>query len=120
MHCNIASSNAILFSEKVAYFIIPVFHYSIFCLFLSLTIPSTLDIYFTHSTFSPHQQQNSLTLLYIHDYHNLFKSDTDHLRYTAVIRHAINTEGPPICQPVHRQPVALHNAIDSEAQKMLE
>ena len=39
---------------------------------------------------------------------------------TDVVRHAINTEGPPIHQSMHHQPVALLNAIDSEVQKMLE
>ena len=39
---------------------------------------------------------------------------------TGVVRHAINTEGPPIRQPMYHQPVALQNTIDSEVQKMLE
>ena len=77
-----------------------------------------LDIDFTHSTLSLSQQQGLLTLL--HDYHNLFASDVDSVGHTGVIRHTINTEGPPIYQPMHCQPVPLQNAIDSEVQKMLD
>ena len=82
------------------------------------TIPPMLDIDFTHSALSPSQQQDLLTLL--HDYNDLFASDADPTGRTAVVRHAINTEGPPIRQPMRRQPVALKEAIDSEVQKMLE
>ena len=39
---------------------------------------------------------------------------------TSVVRHAIYTEGPPIRQPMHHQPVALRSAIDSEVQTMLQ
>ena len=70
-----------------------------------------MDIDLTHNTLSPSQQKDLLTLL--HDYHDLFATDADPLGRTAVVRHAINTEGPPIHQPMRRQPVALQNAIDS-------
>ena len=56
------------------------------------TIPATLGIDFTHSTLSPSQQQDLLTLL--HDYHDLFTSNADPLGCTAMVRHAISTEGP--------------------------
>ena len=81
------------------------------------TIPAMLDNNFTHSTLSPSQQQDLLTLL--HDYHDLFVSNADPLGCTAVVIHAINTEGPPIHQPMCRQPIALQNSVDSEVQKML-
>ena len=82
------------------------------------TIPPMLDIDFTHSTLSPSQQQDIHTLL--HDYQDLFASDVDPMGCNGVVIHAINTEGPPIHQPVHHQPVVLQNAIDSEVQKILE
>ena len=80
-----------------------------------------LDINFTHSTLSPSEQQDLLTMLqYVfYDCNDLFVSDADLLGCTAVVRHAINTEGPPIHQPMHSQPVALQNAIDSEVYKIL-
>ena len=86
---------------------------------MSTSLP-TLNIDFAHhSTPSPHQQQDLLTLL--HDYINLFASDhdADPLGCTAVTIHAMNTEGLHIYQPMQCQPVALQNAIDSEIQKML-
>ena len=63
------------------------------------TIPPMLKINFTHSTLSPSQQQNHFTLL--NDYQNLFASDEDPMGCTGVVRHAINTEGSPIHQPMH-------------------
>ena len=63
------------------------------------TIPLMLNIDFTHSIRSPSQQQNHFTLL--NDYQNLFASDKDPMGCTGVVRHAINTEGSPIHQPMH-------------------
>ena len=50
-----------------------------------------LDINFTQSTLPPSQQQDLLTLL--HDY--LFASSAEFLGHTVVVRHVINTQGPP-------------------------
>ena len=72
-----------------------------------------LDIDLTQTTLSPSQQ----TLLY--NYCDLFASD-DPLGHTAVVRHAIYTEGPRIHRFIRRQPVALQNTFDSEVQKMLQ
>ena len=72
----------------------------------------------TGSTMSPAQQQELLTLL--KQYTDLFATEDDPLGRTAVVRHTIHTDGPPIRQPVRRQPVALQSTINSEVQKMLE
>ena len=45
---------------------------------------------------------------------DLFASNADSLRPTTMVRHAINTEGPPIRQSMHRQPAVLRTTIDSE------
>ena len=37
-----------------------------------------------------------------------------------VVKHTVYTEGPPICQPVHHQLVALQDAIDEEVHRMLQ
>ena len=84
----------------------------------SLNCPPKLNIDFTHGTLSLSQQQDLLNLL--HDYQDLFASNADSLGRTAMVRHAINTEGPPIRQSMRRQPAVLRTTIDSEVQKMLQ
>lgn len=68
-------------------------------------IPVLPDIDLTESTISPTQKGKLLALL--QQYNGLFATQDELLRRTSVVKHAIHTEGPPICQPVHRQPVAL-------------
>ena len=75
--------------------------------------PSTVpDVHLTHCTLSPEQQQDLLALL--HEYIDMFATTDEPLRHTTVVQHAIHTKGPPIHQPMSRQPVALQAAIDSE------
>ena len=71
----------------------------------SLNCPPKLNIDFTHSTLSLSQQQDLLNLL--HAYQDLFANNADSLGCTAIVRHAINTEGPSICQSLHCQPAVL-------------
>ena len=84
----------------------------------SLDSPPKLNIDFTQSTISQSQQQDLLNLL--HNYQDLFASITNFLVCTAMVRHGINTEGPPLHQSVCRQPALLCTTIDSEVQKMLQ
>ena len=53
-------------------------------------------------------------------YADLFATEDDPLGRTSVVRHTIHTEGPPIRQPVRRQPIALQSTINSEVQKMFQ
>ena len=76
------------------------------------------DIDLSTCELSPTQQQQLLALL--QDYEDLFATVGGPLGRTSVVRHAIYTEGPPIRQPMRRQPVALRSAIDSEVQTMLQ
>ena len=80
--------------------------------------PPKLNIDFTHGILSQSQQQELLNPL--HDCQDVFASNTVSLGHTAMVRHAINTEGPPICQSMHLQPAVLRTTIDSEVQKMLQ
>ena len=70
------------------------------------------------SSLSADQQQKLSTLL--HQYKDVFATDEQPLGLTSTVKHNIYTEGPPICQPVHRQPVALQDTIDREVEKMLQ
>lgn len=81
-------------------------------------LSTILDIDLIHSPLSASQKDNLLALL--HHYRDLFATTDGPLGCTAVAKHAIYTEGPPIHQLICHQPVALQNATDSEVQKMLK
>jgi len=83
---------------------------------LSQSAPPDIDL--TDSELSPDQQQELLALL--HQYSDLFATKDQPLGHTSIVKHTIYTEGPPIRQPVRRQPVALQDAIDAEVHKMLQ
>lgn len=83
-----------------------------------LTSSTLPDVDLAHCTLSPKQQQDLLALL--HEYSDLFATADEPLGRTAVVQHAIHTEGPPIRQPMRRQPVALQATINSEVEKMLQ
>ena len=79
---------------------------------------STLpDVNLSQCELSPTQQQELLALLC--DYKDLFATEGGPLGRTLVVRHAIHTEGSPICQPMRHQPMALQSTINAEVQKML-
>ena len=83
--------------------------------------PPTSDlpnIDLTKSGLSADQQQKLSTLL--HQYKDVFATDEQPLGRTSTVKHNIYTEGPPIRQPVRRQPVALQDTIDREVEKMLQ
>lgn len=81
-------------------------------------IPVFLDIDLTESPISLTQKQWLLALL--QKYSDLFVAEDKLLGRTSAVKHAIHTECPPIHQPVHRQHVALQDAISVEVQKMLQ
>ena len=75
------------------------------------------DVNLSQCELSPTQQQELLALLC--DYKDLFATEGGPLGLISVVRHAIHTEGSPIRQPMHRQPMALQSTINAEVQKML-
>ena len=50
---------------------------------------------------------------------DLFASPTGTLGRTSVVKHAIQTDGPPVKQQLRRMPEALKAAVKEEVQKML-
>ena len=76
------------------------------------------NVDFTDSDLSTDQQRELLALL--HQYRDLFAIKDQPLGHTSAVKHTIYTEGPPIRQPVRRQPLVLQDAIDEEVQKMLQ
>ena len=84
--------------------------------FFPQSVPPNIDL--TDTDLSPDQLQELLALL--HQYSNLFATKDQPQGHTSIVKHTIYTEGPPICQPVRRQPVALQDAIDTEVHKMLQ
>ena len=71
----------------------------------------------SESALSPEQQQQLLALLC--DYSNLFATNNGPLGWTSVVKHTMHTYiGHPICQPVHHQPKALEDVIDTEVEQL--
>ena len=54
------------------------------------------------------------------EFSDLFASEDAPLGRTSLVKHSIETEGPPIRQPRRRLPVALKDTVNGEVQKMLE
>lgn len=75
------------------------------------------DVDLSQCELSPTQQQELLALL--RDYEDLFATEGGPLGRISVVQHGIHTEGPPIHQPMRRQPMALQHTINAEVQKML-
>ena len=50
----------------------------------------------------------------------LFASENAPLGRTSAVKHAIQTQGPPIHQQLRRLPVSLKETVDGEVQKMLD
>ena len=53
-------------------------------------------------------------------YKDLFTLKGDPLGHTDRVKHVIQTEGPPIRQPIRRLPEALKEVVDTETHRMLE
>ena len=77
--------------------------------------PDLPNIDLTKSGLSSDQQQKLFTLL--HQYSDLFATNEQPLGRASIVKHNNHTKGPPIRQPVRRQPVALQ---DTEVEKMLQ
>ena len=66
-----------------------------------------------------HQQKIQLTNLLV-KYQDLFISKADPLGHTDKVKHSIQTERPPIRQPIRRLPEALKRTVDVETKQMLD
>ena len=75
------------------------------------------DIDLSSCNLSPPQIQQLQQLL--SDYSDLFVTPGGQLGCTNVVRHVIQTSGPPIHQPMRRLPVALKETVDSQVETML-
>ena len=64
------------------------------------------------------EQKFQLTQL-ITGYTDVFALNSQELGTTSLVKHVINTDHPPIRQPVHRMPFAFRNKVDNMVQEML-
>jgi len=64
------------------------------------------------------QQEALKSLLW--SYRHVFAVDGGPMGRTSVVKHTIQTEGPPIRQPTRRIPVALQHTVKEEVGKMLQ
>ena len=76
------------------------------------------DIDLAGTDLSPSEQQQLLNLLV--SFSTVFTTDNDPLGRTSVVKHNIQTSGPPIRQPLRRLPQAMKPVVEREIQKMLE
>ena len=72
----------------------------------------------TGTDLSSTQQQKLLELLAT--FSTLFVTPEEPLGKTSVVRHGIQTTGPPICQPLRRIPESLKPVVEHEVHKMLQ
>ena len=77
------------------------------------TLPESLD----SSNLSRSQIQELKRFLV--SFSDLFASPTGTLGRTSVVKHAIQTDGPPVKQQLRRMPEALKAAVKEEVQKIL-
>lgn len=64
-------------------------------------------------------QQGQLEDL-LQEFGSLFSSGDTKPERTGIIKHAIKTEGPPICQQMRQLPVSVKGVVEQEVQQMLE
>ena len=81
------------------------------------TLPESLNIDLDSSNLSSVQIQELKRSLV--SFSDLFASPTGALGRTSVVKHAIQTDGPPVKQQLRRMPEALKAAVKEEVQKML-
>ena len=70
------------------------------------------------SSLSPTETQQLKQFL--HDYAFLFVTAGRSLGCTGLVRHQIQTSGPPIRQSMRHLPVALKTTVDSQVETMLQ
>ena len=78
--------------------------------------PPNIDL--AGTDLSPIEQQQLLNLLT--SFSTIFTTANDPLGRTNVVKHSIQTSGPPIRQPLRRLPQAMKPVVEMEVQKMLE
>lgn len=79
---------------------------------------STLNIDLTLSALSPQEQEQFLGVL--QSFHNVFATAEKPLGHTSVVKHHIQTTGPPLRQPMRRIPFSLKDTVNDEVRKMLD
>ena len=76
------------------------------------------DIDLSSTSLTPNETQQLQKLL--HDYADLFVTAGGSLGCTGLVKHKIQTSGPPIRQSMRRLPVALKTTVDSQVEAMLQ